>query len=306
MVVKSKKQIVTLNSKKISVSNLNKIWFARSKITKGAILEYYYHVSDHIMSHVKNHILVMQRYPEGIGGESFYQKNASNYFPSWIKKIPIEKENGETVNYVVCTHPATVLYLVNQGALVLHAWLSRYDKLEYPDRMIFDLDPSIDDFPSVRKAALLLKTIFDDLKIPSFAMTTGSRGIHVLVPLKRVHTFDQIAEFSFSIAQRMIQESPRQFTVEIRKNKRDGKIFIDTLRNRYSATSVIPYSVRAYEKAPVAAPLWWDEVAKSSLTSQKFTIKTIVARLKSDGDPWDSMHKNAISLKKIKLQEIKK
>lgn len=292
------KSIITVNNHRITLGNRNKIWFPRSKITKGQIIDYYHTMGPIIMSHIKNHIIMLQRLPDGIKGESFYQKNAAPYFPSWIKTIPLKKENGQNVDYIIAKNLATLLYLTNHGTLTFHSWQSRADKLDYPDRMIFDLDPSIEDFTSVRKAALLIKDIFDDLKIPSFAMTTGSRGIHIYTPLKRVHTFDQIADFSLLIAQKLLAENPKMFTLEIRKNKRAGKIFIDTLRNRYGATSVVPYSVRPREKAPVAAPLWWPEVKDSRLTSQKFTIKNIIERIKSEGDPWHEVDTYALSLKK--------
>lgn len=290
---------IKMNGRLITVSNEQKIWFPQSTISKGDVLNYYQQVASFAIDHVKNHLLTMQRFPSGIKGESFYQKNAGTYFPSWIKTVPVKKEEGGKVNYVIASNEATLLYLVNQGSLVIHNWLSRYDKLYYPDRMIFDLDPSKDDFTSIRHAALLLKSIFDDMDIPSFVMTTGSRGVHVCVPLKRVHNFDQIGDFSYQIAQRMCQQNPKQFTLEVRKNKRAGRIFIDTLRNRYSATAVMPYSVRAREKAPVAAPLWWQEIKNSRLTAQTFTIKNMPSRLKSEGDPWSDIHDHAISLKKF-------
>lgn len=294
-----RKSEITIGGHTMPVSNLDKIWFPKSKITKGDILKYYYQVADYIIPHVKNHPLTMQRYPNGITGESFYQKNAGEYFPSWIKTFGIGKEEGGTVHYVIANNPGAIVYLANQGAITMHSWLSRYDKLHIPDRMIFDLDPSKNDFASIRKAALLIKEIFDDMKIPCFAMTTGSRGMHVYVPLKRVHTFDQVADFAYSIAKKMIIERPKDFTLEVRKNKRAGKIFIDTLRNRYSATSVAPYSVRPHEKAPVAAPLHWQEVKDSKLSSQKFTIKNMIDRLKSDGDPWHDVDDHAVSLQKF-------
>jgi bifunctional non-homologous end joining protein LigD len=282
----------------VALSNLDKIWFPQSKITKGDILDYYSQAAHYIIPHVKNHLLTMQRFPGGINEESFYQKNAGSYFPSWIKTVPVAKHEGGNVDYVVCNNAATLIYLANQGALTLHAWLSQASKLYYPDRMIFDLDPSVNDFSRVRKAALLIKAMFDELNIPNFAMTTGSRGMHVYIPLKRVHTFDEIGDFAHAVGKRMIQEAPKEFTLEVRKNKRGSKIFIDTLRNRYSATSVAPYSVRPYEKAPVAAPLHWEEVNDSKLTSQKFTINNVLARLKSEGDPWQGIDDQAVSLKK--------
>jgi|ERR1700733_3593543 len=290
---------INIGGRHISVSNLDKIWFKRSKITKGDILDYYGNVAPYMINHCKDHLITMQRFPEGIMGESFYQKNAASYFPHWIKTVAIEKKEGGAVNYIVCNNAATLVYLANQGTLTFHAWLSKYTKLHYPDRMIFDLDPSKKDFGAIIKAAQQLKTIFDDLKIPAFVMTTGSRGMHVYVPLKRVHTFEYVANFSYRVAQILLRQSPKAFTLEVRKDKRKGKIFIDTLRNRYSATSVIPYSVRPHEHAPVAAPLHWSEL-RSSLTSQKFTIKNIQARLKTDGDPWKDVDTHALSLKKYK------
>jgi bifunctional non-homologous end joining protein LigD len=297
-----KKSSIKVGNRVIQLSNLDKIWFPKSKITKGAIINYYYQVADYCIAHSKNHPLTMQRFPEGITGESFYQKNAGSYFPDWIKTIPIGKEEGGKVHYVISNNPATLVYLANQGAITIHSWLSRYDKLHTPDRMIFDLDPSKENFTNVRKAALLIKEIFTDLKIPCFTMTTGSRGMHVYVPLKRVHSFDYVADFAYAIAKKMIEESPQQFTLEVRKAKRAGKIFIDTLRNRYSATSVMPYAVRPREKAPVAAPLFWDEVKSAQLTSQKFTIKNIISRVKTDGDPWADVDEHAVSLKKAYKQ----
>ncbi len=283
----------------VALSNLDKIWFPRSKISKGDIIEYYHAVAEYFLPHVKNHLLTMQRFPGGITQESFYQKNAGSYFPAWIKTVSVAKHEGGSIDYVICNNAATLVYLANQGAITLHAWLSQASKLYYPDRMIFDLDPSVNNFSRIRNAALLLKEMFDELKIPCFAMTTGSRGMHVYIPLKRIHTFDEVGDFAYAIGKRMLQEFPKEFTLEVRKEKRGTKIFIDTLRNRYSATSVAPYSVRPHENAPVAAPLHWQEVKDSKLSSQKFTINNVLARLKSDGDPWHDVDDYAMSLKKF-------
>lgn len=293
------KSEIKVGNRTIALSNLDKIWFPRSKISKGDIIEYYHAVGDYFLPHVKNHLITMQRFPSGINQESFYQKNAGSYFPLWIKTVRVAKYEGGNVDYVVCNNAATIVYLANQGAITMHSWLSRYDKLHTPDRMIFDLDPSVDNFSRIRNAALLIKDMLDELKIPSFAMTTGSRGMHVYVPLKRVHTFDEVGDFAHAVAKRMLQEAPKEFTLEVRKEKRGTKIFIDTLRNRYGATSVAPYSVRPHEKAPVAAPLHWDEVNDAKLSSQKFTINNVLARLKNEGDPWHDVDTHAVSLKKF-------
>lgn len=289
---------IKINNRSISLSNLDKIWFPRSKITKGEIVAYYAQMAELQISLIKNHLLTMQRYPDGIKGESFYQKNANDYFPSWIKTKPVTKSEGGIVNYVIATNEQTLVYLVNQATLTLHYWLSKYTNLYAPDRMIFDLDPSVNNFSRVKSAAFLIKEICQDLNLPCYAMTTGSRGIHIYVPLKSGHTFDQVNIVASFIARKMIEAQPKEFTLEVRKEKRGTKIFIDTLRNRYNATAVVPYSVRAYEKAPVAMPVWWDEI-DTKLTAQTFTIYSAYNHLQKVGNPWKTMNRYAVSLKTL-------
>lgn len=289
---------IKIRSRTISITNQAKLWFPRLKITKGDIISYYAQMVPYQIPLIKNHLLTMQRYPEGISGEAFYQKNAADYFPSWIKTEPVTKSEGGTVNYVIAGNEQTIIYLVNQGSLTLHYWLSTYRKLHIPDRMIFDLDPSVNNFTRVKAAALLIKKICDDLDLPCYAMTTGSRGMHIYVPLKPVHTFEEVDIVASFIARKMIEAEPKEFTREIRKEKRGNRIFIDTLRNRYNATAVVPYSVRAYEKAPVAMPIWWDEI-DAKLTAQTFTIKNAHGHFKKVGNPWKTIAKKAVSLKRL-------
>jgi bifunctional non-homologous end joining protein LigD len=289
---------IKINNRTISLSHLDKLWFPKSKITKGQIVSYYALMAKFQIGLIKNHLLSLQRYPDGIKGESFYQKNANDYFPTWIKTEPIEKSEGGTVNYVVATNEQTIVYLVNQAALTLHYWLSTHKKLHSPDRMIFDLDPSVKNFARIKAAALLIKKICDQLKLPCYAMTTGSRGIHIYVPLKSGHTFEEVDIVAQFIARKMMEAKPKEFTLELRKDKRGKRIFIDTLRNRYNATAVVPYCVRAYEKAPVAMPIWWDEI-DSNLTAQSFTIANAYNHLKKVGNPWKTMTKKAVSLKRL-------
>ncbi|CAN5212210.1 non-homologous end-joining DNA ligase [soil metagenome] len=293
-----KMESIKIKNRFISLSHLDKIWFPRSKITKGAIVSYYAQMAKFQVPIIKNHLLSMQRYPDGIKGEAFYQKNASAYFPAWIKKFEVTKSEGGTVDYVVATNEQTLVYLVNQATLTLHYWLSKYTKLHYPDRIIFDLDPSVNNFSRIKSAAFLVKAICDELGLPCYAMTTGSRGMHIYIPLKPGHTFEEVDIVASYIARRMIAQKPKEFTLEVRINKRGTKIFIDTLRNRYNATAVVPYSVRAYEKAPVAMPLWWDEI-DTRLTAQTFTIANAYAHLKKVGNPWKTMNAKAVSLKRL-------
>ena len=199
-------------------------------ITKGDIIAYYETIAPTMVPYVKNtHFLMMHRFPEGLNGESFYQKDASDYFPAWIKTEKIPKTGGFN-NYVVCQNQATLVYLANQACITPHLWLSRIDKINFPDRLIFDLDPSGDDFTPVRKLALSLKTLFDHLKLKAFVMTTGSRGVHVIVPIDRALEFNEVREFALMCAHVLIQAHPELATLEIRKEKRGDKVFIDTLK----------------------------------------------------------------------------
>ncbi|PKN03191.1 ATP-dependent DNA ligase, partial [Candidatus Dependentiae bacterium HGW-Dependentiae-1] len=227
--------------------------------------------------------------------------------PAWITREPIAKQDGGVVNYVVCNNAATLVYLANQLSLTQHIWLSRIDKLNDPDKLIFDLDPSAKkiDFSLVRTKAKQIKTVLEELGLVPFVMTTGSRGLHVVVPLKRTHDFDTVRAFARDVAEYLVRQDPKNLTIEMRKEKRGTKIFIDYLRNAYGQTGVAPYSVRAKEGAPVATPISWPEIDKSSLRSDCYTIKNIFARLETVGDPWQGMHRSARSLtsaqKKIQI-----
>lgn len=255
------------------------------KISKGDILSYYEKIADIMVPYLKNRALMMHRFPEGLKGESFYQKDASAYFPSWIKRAEIPKEGGYN-HYVVCQNKATLVYLANQACITPHIWLSRIDKLHYPDRLIFDLDASAENFNNIRLMALALRDILASAGLVSFVMTTGSRGLHVIVPLDRKLEFKAVKEFATLCAHRLLEAYPQKTTLEIRKEKRGDKIFIDTLRNQYGATAVAPYAIRARPGAPVATPLHWHELEDKKLTSQTYTINNIFDRLSKIDDPW--------------------
>ena len=202
---------------------------------------------------------------------------------------------------VICNDAATLVYLANQVCLTLHPWLSRTDNLDYPDRMIFDLDPGTKtDFKLVKTTALKLKKIIESLGLIPFVMTTGSRGLHVTVPLKRTDPFDTVRACARAIADQLVAQDPTMCTTEIRLNKRRGRLFIDTGRNAFAQTAVAPYAVRAKPKAPVATPLLWEELKDPKLTAQSYTITTIHQRIAKIGDPWKKINRSARSLAKAK------
>ncbi len=284
-----------VGKRSVDISNEDKILFPKTGITKGEIIKYYQRIAPRMVPYMKDHPLAMQRFPSGIAHESFFQKNTPDYFPSWITTKTIKKKGEGSVAYVVCDDAATLVYLANQGCLTPHLWLSKTNKLRYPDRMIFDLDPSGDDFSLVIRAAKLLKKRLEADGLKPFVMTTGSRGLHVVVPLKQTATFDKVRAYARALAQEMAHDNPQQFTIILRKKERKKRVFIDYLRNSYAATGVAPYAVRPKEGAPVATPLAWTELT-SSLTPQKYTIKNIFSRLSGRSDPWRHFASSARSL----------
>src|SRR5579885_143825 len=207
-------KVVKIGRHSIELSNMHKIIFPQDKITKGEIVDYYYRIAKVMVPHMKGHLISMQRFPNGIDKEGFYQKEAGSYFPSWIPLKAVKKEeSSELVHYVVCNNTATLVYLANQLCLTPHLWLSKSDKLHYPDRMIFDLDPSGKEFSYVIDAAKILKDVLEAHKLVPFVMTTGSRGLHVVVPLKRTKKFDYVRSFARHIASEMAKDDPKRFTV---------------------------------------------------------------------------------------------
>ncbi len=291
----------------IIITNPDKILFPKSGITKLEMVEYYQRIAPVMVPHLKNRPISMQRFPEGIGHEGFFQKDASDYFPSWIKRVEVEKgDTSKVVSHVLCNDAATLVYLASQAVITPHIWLSTVNRLNYPDRIIFDFDPSGKDFSQVCKAAKLFKAFLEELGLAPFVMTTGSRGLHVNIPIKRELLFDDVRQIARDIAAVMVKQYPKLLTLEVRKEKRKGKIFVDYLRNAWAQTAVAPYAMRAREKAPIATPLGWKEV-NSSLTPQKYNLSNIFKRISRIGDPWEDIDQYAKSVKRVgkELESLK-
>jgi bifunctional non-homologous end joining protein LigD len=272
----------------VEITRPNKVLFPADGITKRELAEYYRQVAPIILPHLRGRPLALERYPEGIGGPGFFQQEAGAYFPRWIRTASLPKQGG-SVRHVICGNGATLVYLAGQAVITPHAWLSRVDKPNNPDQMIFDLDPSDGDFKAVCGAAKKLRELLAEYGLPAFVKTTGSRGLHVLVPLDRRADFDRIRAFARQIARRLAQADPEHLTTDARKTKRRGRIFIDTARNSYAQTAAPPYAVRAREGAPVAVPLHWEELDNPQARADQFTIRNIWQRLHSIGDPWKSL-----------------
>lgn len=271
----------------VELSNTGKTFFPDDELTKGDLIGYYQAVAGRMLPHLRDRPLALARYPDGITGQRFIQKNVPDYFPDWVSRAEVAKQDG-TVCHAVADNAATIVYLANQGCLELHAFLSRVDALDLPDQLILDLDPpGIEEFADARRAALATRTLLeDDLGLTSFVRTTGGNGLHVHVPLAARADFDEVRGFTRQVAEVLAAREPDLLTVEQRKNKRDGKVYADVMRNAYAQTAVAPYSVRARPGAPVSAPLHWDEVSDRALTPCRFTMATMAARLDEHDDIW--------------------
>ncbi len=280
----------------VELSSLGKVIFPDNEVTKGDVINYYRRIARVMLPHVKDHPVTMQRFTEGVGEKGFYHKEMPDYFPNWIETAQVEVlESGEIQRQVLANNAATLVYLANQYTITLHIWLSRADRLYYPDRMIFDLDPP-GEFEAARTAAFLVQELLEEVGLASFVMTTGSRGLHVVTPLDRSAHFDETRDFAKDLAQLLADRHPDQLTTEMRKSEREGRLFLDYVRNGYGATAVAPYSLRPRPGAPVATPLSWDELKDPELRSNTYDIRSIWNRLDKVGDPWRTMRRHARSL----------
>lgn len=291
---------MTVDRHVIELSHLDKILFPDDGITKGDLINYYHDIAPTMLPYVKGRALTMIRYPHGIIDKGFYQKDIPEFYPAWIERFAMKAEDGHIVHYGIINNAATLVYIANQGCITPHIWLSKMPDLKKPDRMIFDLDPSGKkvDFTKVRMMAFALQDILEQCGLHPFVMTTGSRGMHIVVPLKQEESFDVVREFARAIAQYVVKQNPTIATIAMRKEERGTKIFVDYLRNAQTATAVAPYGVRPKPGAPVATPIDWEEVGDSKLTSQRYNYKTVFKRLEKKGDPWHGIDKHAGSLSK--------
>lgn len=293
---------VRVGNREIEVSRDDKLFFPDDNLTKGDVVDYFAEIAPVMLRHARNRCLTLHRFPDGIRGDDFYQQARSDYFPDYVADFRAATAgSGEEVQHVVCDNEACLVYLASQAAFVLHAWLSTVEAADRPDRMVFDLDPPGDgeDFSPVRLAARRLHELLDQIRCPSFLMTTGSRGLHVVVPLDASVDFDRSREVASAVAERLAGRYPEALTTAQRKNKRRGRLYLDVMRNARGQTSVVPYSLRARPGAPVATPLDWDELSGAELGPQYYNLGNIRRRLAQKEDPWKGMGRSAVSADKV-------
>jgi bifunctional non-homologous end joining protein LigD len=286
---------------RVELSNTGKVLFPDAGITKGELIRYYREVAEVMLPHLEDRPLTLHRFPDGIAADGFYQQERPDYFPDWIKtrKTP-RAGDGDAVEHVLCTNQATLVYLANQAVTTLHGWLSRAPRLTRPDRLVFDLDPADEDFDAVRQAARRVVELMQALALSPYVMTTGSRGLHVVAPLRGDADFDAVRGLAQAMAARLAERSPGELTVEQRKDQRRGRIYLDVMRNAYGQTAVVPYAVRAKPGAPVATPIDLAELGESKLDPRRWHLKNVLRRLGQKDDPWADIGRHAASARRAR------
>jgi len=283
---------IKVQDKEIEITNAKKEVFAN--ITKEDFVKYYQKAAPLMLQHVKDRPISMFRFPHGLREEGFFQKHIPDYFPEWVKRVEVERK-GKSITYVMANDEASIAYLATQ-LVIPHIMPARYDRLDYPDKMIFDLDPSINDYKMTQQVALDVKKFLNDLSMPSYIMTSGNKGYHIVVPLDRSTKQEEVKEFSAKIAKVLADHYPETMTNEMIKEKRGERVMLDIFRNSPTHTAVAPYSVRASLRGGIAMPFDWKDIKK--ITPRYFTLDNVHDYLKKDA--WKDMYKDAVSITEIK------
>lgn len=265
----------------MKLSNLEKIYWPKEKITKGELLEYYAQVAPLILPYLKGRPIAMRRYPEGIEGISFFQKDVHDV-PSFVKTVQVV-HSQKKVNYLRIENLKSLLYVVNLGSIEIHTFHSRIRTLDKPDYLLLDLDPEAISFKAVIDTALEIHTLLEEEKIPHFCKTSGGRGLHILVPLRAKYTYEKARAWASEIAQQVHERLPKITSLERAPSKRQKRVYIDTLQNARGQLMAAPYSVRAKPGAPVSTPLDWKEV-RYGLDPKEFNLRNALERFKKKGD----------------------
>ncbi len=277
-------QVKIINGHQLSFNNLGKIYWPAEKYTKRDMLNYYYQVAPYILPYIINRPQSLNRYPNGINGKSFYQKDITETAPGWVKREPYTTSEGGHKNFMVPENEAGLLWMANLGSIEINPWNSTIFTPDHPDWCCLDLDPDTGNtFAQVIETAQAVKAVLDELKVKGYPKTSGSTGIHIYIPLQAKYTYDECQLFGKLIASRVHRRLPKFTSIERMTRNRKGKIYIDYLQNRPKATLAAPYSLRPKPSATVSMPLHWEEV-KKGLRLKDFHIRNAMARIKSEGD----------------------
>lgn len=280
------------------ITHPEKVLFPDDGITKGELAAYYEAVAPLMLPQIRARPITMERYPAGIDKKGFFHKDVSKGFPAWLERVEVPKKDG-TLHHPIVRDARSLLWIVNQNCITPHVWPSRAPDLFHPDVCVFDLDPSKDDEPGVlRTATLAVRGLLDELGLPSWLKTSGSKGFHIVVPLDGKADFGEVARFAHGVGEILVRRDPKHLTQEFSKADRGGRILVDTGRNGYSATFAAAYAVRAKPGAPVSAPCTWQELERGRVGPRTFTLRTMAARIDDAGDAWADMPRRGRSLKR--------
>jgi bifunctional non-homologous end joining protein LigD len=280
----------------VKLSHPEKVLFPEDGITKADLAAYYAAVAPAMVPHVRDRPLNLWRWNDGIDGGRIVQQELPRGAPEWVRRVEVARRRGGTVCHAVGGETATMVWLANQNCITPHVWASRADRPDRPDRLVFDLDPPDDDgdhLEPIRSGALAVGELLRELGLVPFAMTSGSRGIHVVAPLRRGPDADTVRARAGELAVDVAGRRPDELTTEWRKAKRGGRVLVDVARNPYGQTAVAPYAVRARPSAPVATPLAWEELEDPQLHPRRWTLATVPERLAARGDPWAGIGREA-------------
>lgn len=271
----------------VSLSSPDKVMFQDASVTKLQLAEYLINVSEKMLPHISGRPLSLVRCPEGATGECFYQKHTAKGMPKALNAVPVTESDGKTADYLMIDDVAGLASAAQIGALEIHIWGAHWKTIEHPDRLVFDLDPDGGvGFADVRTAARDVHDLLEAAELKSFAMVTGGKGIHVVVPLDASQDWETVKTFAKGVAVKLSETEPQRFTATMSKEKRKGRIFIDWLRNERGATAIAPYSPRARASASVAVPVAWDELSRIEHANQ-YSIDSVLKRLRQlKSDPW--------------------
>jgi bifunctional non-homologous end joining protein LigD len=284
---------IRVGRRSISVTHADRVVFPDAGVTKGEIVDHYHRLAPWMLRHLRGRPVMMQRVKGSIDGDVFYQKAIGAHFPEWIRRVTVPKAGG-TVTHAVIDDAATLVYVANQGSITPHTWLSRVEHLERPDRMIIDLDPGSGGVADARSAAEATRELLNEAGLVPYLMATGSRGYHVVVPLRPIEGFEEVRAVCLALAEALVRRDPDRLTTEFYKADRGDRLFLDCNRNAWAQTAVPPYAVRPRPGAPVAVPLAWEELHTAE--PDGWTVRTISERLERVADPWRGFGRHARSL----------
>lgn len=275
---------VSIEGRSFDLSRLDKVLWPQDGYTKGELINYYVEVAPYIIPHLQGRPMVFTRYPDGIDKQSFYQKNAPSSLPQWIKTYPYySPDSGRDINFILVEESAALAWLANQACIEMHPWLSCASLVDYPDFIVFDLDPSPgNSFEQVKTIVFLTRQVLNELGLRCYIKTSGSQGLHVYLPVENKYSYEKVRDFARTVAEIICTMQPDIATVERTVRKRGAKIYVDYMQNVKGKTLCSVYSVRPRPGATVSAPLYWDEV--NSIKPSDFTIKTILPRLQKLGE----------------------